>query len=179
MHSRTLMQSKPPLRTNPMKWPEKRWRALWQPFERLGSQIAMEGPTRMGVSLRPGVELLILAVLAWLGGVLAYGITLLTWYRDGRLEDLIGAAAWAAPPLLMVLPTVYLPSLYAAAHLGLRRRHHFAILGAGLAILPMILLSSLSGGMPLSYLTPENTLFGIMFLTSGAIFGLGCTEDDP
>jgi hypothetical protein len=108
-------------------------------------------------------------------------ISYLSWLRVAWGQsigaDLVPVAFWSAAAFCVAIPTVYIPTMALLRALlgGYKPLLWFPLAAVLLGIIPTILILFLWGGgvSASSLFTAEATLFYVMFITVGIIFGLG------
>jgi len=118
---------------------------------------------------------MLVAVLAWLAGLVAYiaALALLygQWMSRGDFTSIIIASLVA---FALCFWLVYLPALRAARRvLGKRPAFVFPVIAMLLGIIPTALIARVWGGSYASLYTPEAVLFSIMFAAVGLVVGIG------
>lgn len=119
---------------------------------------------------------MIVPVLAWAAGLTAYGLTLRT--VDGRVtsEAVLQAAFWTALPMLLFLWVCHALASARAIRRVVRSRLAVGLLCAAAGVVPLIVFNLLFnlawGQLSLGLLSPESSLFLVLFGVSGAFMGV-------
>jgi hypothetical protein len=112
---------------------------------------------------------------AWLVGLMAYEAWLRTVWRQSMGGDWKAVAFWSALAFAATVPIIFFPAMriVRARLRGYRPILWFPLVSAALGVVPTTLILMMWGGGLSGLLTPEASIFYVMFLIVGVVFGLG------
>ena len=119
---------------------------------------------------------LLLCPVAYGVGIISYlGALFVVFGETISRGDLIAVLVGSLIALVLFVPTLYFPFFFALRALlgGWRPFLVFPAVGIGLSIFPTMLLIHFWGGDFRSLLSPEASLFHVLFSVVGAVIGSG------
>lgn len=121
------------------------------------------------------MKLVIVCIFSWLAGLLAYLGALAAFYRQSISSgDLIFAVVWSGVAFAFACMFIYLPVLMGMQRLlGGVRPASFPLVSALLGVAPTAFLFYCWGGNLGSLVSPEASLFYVLFSAAGFLLGLG------
>jgi hypothetical protein len=123
------------------------------------------------------MQIVIVAVIAWLVGVVTYFAALLFVFgeRPAWSGDTKAVLFWSVLTFSVLFFVLYIPVLHGIKRMlrGVRPLWPFPLAAGGLAVVPIALIAFLNGGDARSMLSPEAVLFYIMFAAAGLVVGVG------
>ena len=123
------------------------------------------------------MRMTIVAVIAWLVGVVAYFIALLLIHGDPPTwgGDTNAVLFWSVIAFGASFVVLYVPSLHAVRRIrrGVTPVSMFVVVAVLLGIVPTATIAFFNGGDLRSMLSSEAVLFYIMFAAVGLVVGIG------
>lgn len=125
-------------------------------------------------------RLIITGVASWFLGIIVYFSLLSIFYREAvEGSDFKAALTWSFAAALLTFPAIYTPILLLARKLlgGCKPAIIFPVLAASICIVPAMFIiwmfSTSTSDFLHGLLNREALLFYCLFITSGALFGVG------
>jgi hypothetical protein len=123
------------------------------------------------------LQIVIVAVIAWIIGVAAYFATFLFVYgeRPTWSGDTKAVLFWSALTFSVLFFVLYMPVLRGIKRIlrGVRSLWPFPLAAGGLGVAPTAVIAFLNGGDARSLLSSEAVLFYVMFAAAGLVVGVG------
>ncbi|RYD74281.1 MAG: hypothetical protein EOP84_20160 [Verrucomicrobiaceae bacterium] len=126
--------------------------------------------------LKTASKLILLAIVAWAAGLLAYVVSLAAFYRQSISHgDFVAVVVWSAIGFFLAFVAVYLPALLGLRRLlgGVRPAWPFPLASILLGVAPTAFVLLYWGGGLRSLFSSEASLFYSMFSVIGILLGLG------
>jgi hypothetical protein len=113
--------------------------------------------------------------MAWLLGLVAYEAWLRIVWHQSMGGDWKAVVIWSALAFAVIAPILYFPAMrIVRARLGgYRPIAWFPLVAAALGVVPTAIIVLIWGGGLRGLLSPEASIFYVMFLIVGGVFGLG------
>jgi hypothetical protein len=123
------------------------------------------------------MQIVIVAVIAWLVGVVTYFAALLFVFgeRPAWSGDTRAVLFWSVLMFSVLFFVLYMPVLRGIKRMlrGVRPLWPFPLAAGGLGVVPIALIAFLNGGDARSIISPEAVLFYVMFAAAGLVAGVG------
>ena len=121
------------------------------------------------------MKLIVSTLVAWVAGLATYFLAgAVIWSQRISPGDVRAAVFASLAAISLTVAIGYGPVMFMMRKYEFFRRRAwtFPFAGAGIAVLPLCAVGSLSGGRG-AFLSPEALLFWLMFGVFGGVFGLG------
>ncbi len=117
----------------------------------------------------------LVSLCAWLIGLVVYESWLRLVWRQGIGGDWEAVAFWSGIAFAVAVVVVYAPAMLVLRKIlgGYKPVVWFPLVASMLGIVPTMIILIVHGGGFGDLLSPEATVFYVMFASVGAVFGLG------
>ncbi len=117
----------------------------------------------------------LVSICAWLIGLAVYEGWLRLVWRQSVGGDWAAVAFWSGLAFAIAALVVYGPAMFALRKIlgGYKPVVWFPLVGSMLGIVPAAMIMTVFGGRFSDLLSPEASLFYVMFASVGTMFGLG------